>query len=67
MEYLGFNDNDGVAATQIEPLGQLYMNDYFEQIRIVIYPEINQAEKKIYIAAPATTLEEANHILKNME
>ncbi len=67
MEYLEFNDNYGIAATQIEPLGQLYMKDYFEQIRIVVYPEINQAEKKMYIAAPATTLEVANHILKNTE
>lgn len=64
MEYLGFNYNDGVAATQIEPFGQLYMNDYFEQIRIVVFPEIEHAER-MYIAAPATTLEEANHILKN--
>lgn len=61
---MGFNYNDGVAATQIEPFGQLYMNDYFEQIRIVVFPEIEHAER-MYIAAPATTLEEANHILKN--
>jgi hypothetical protein len=37
MEYLEFNANNGIAATKIEPLGQLYMKVYFEQIRIVVY------------------------------
>jgi hypothetical protein len=40
MEYLEFTANGGIAAAQIEPLGQLYMKDYFEQIRIVVYPEL---------------------------
>lgn len=41
MEYLGIKTNDGIATTRIEPLGQLYMKDYFEQIRSVVYPEEN--------------------------
>ncbi|MEC0201021.1 hypothetical protein P4H39_00095 [Paenibacillus lautus] len=64
MEYLGFNYNGGIASAKIKPLGQLYMKDYFEQIRIVVYPEKEHAEKRMYIAAPATSLEEANNILK---
>ena len=62
-----FNYNVGIASAKIEPLGQLFMKDYFEQIRIVVYPETEHAEKRMYIAATATSLEEANNILKYTE
>lgn len=48
-----FKSNGRIATTKIEPLGQLYMKDYFEQMRIVVSP-VEHAEKKMYIAAPAT-------------
>lgn len=59
-----FNSRGGIEDIKTETLGLLYIDNEFEQIRIVVFPKPENPDRKLYIAAPATNLEEANNILK---